>query len=88
MQKMVHCTVSDANPFQKAAVASSDAKDDGLLLTRQLMKCILVWLVSSGFARNWQTKLLETKKVTQLNLFVRKLSEAHLQNPMAREDPK
>ena len=40
-----------ANPLEMAiqsAVACSEAKDDGLLVSWQLMECGLVWVVSSG----------------------------------------
>ena len=42
-----------ANPLEMAiqpAVACSEAKDDGLLVSWQLMVCILVWVVSSNLA--------------------------------------
>ena len=40
-----------ANPLEMAiqsAVACSEAKDDGLLVSWQLMECVLVWVVSSS----------------------------------------
>ena len=42
-----------ANPLEMAiqsAVACSEAKDDGLLVSRQLMERILVWVVSFSLA--------------------------------------
>ena len=42
-----------ANPLEMAiqsAVACSEAKDDGLLVSWQLMECVLVWVVSSSLA--------------------------------------
>ena len=42
-----------ANPFEmviQCAVACSEAKDDGLLVSWQLMVCVLVWVVSSSLA--------------------------------------
>ena len=42
-----------ANPLEMAiqsAVACSEAKDDDLLVSRQLMECVLVWVVSSSLA--------------------------------------
>ena len=42
-----------ANPLERvirSAVACSEAKDDGLLVSRQLMECVLVWFVSSSLA--------------------------------------
>ena len=42
-----------ANPLEMAvqsAVACSEAKDDGLLVSWQLMKCVPVWVVSSSLA--------------------------------------
>ena len=42
-----------ANPLEiaiQSAVACSDAKDDGLLVSWQLMECVLVWVVPSSFA--------------------------------------
>ena len=42
-----------ANPLETAiqsAVACSEAKNDGLLVSLQLMECVLVWVVSSSFA--------------------------------------
>ena len=41
------------NPFEMAiqsAGACSEAKDDGLLVSWQLMECVLVWVVSSSLA--------------------------------------
>ena len=40
-----------ANPLEMAiqsAAASSESKDDGLLVSWQLMECVLVWVVSSS----------------------------------------
>ena len=34
----------------QSAVACSEAKDDGLLVSWQLMECVMVWVVSSSFA--------------------------------------
>ena len=34
----------------QSAVACSEAKDDGLLVSWQLMECVLVWVVSSSLA--------------------------------------
>ena len=34
----------------QSAVACSEAKDDGLLVSWQLVKCVLVWVVSSSLA--------------------------------------
>ena len=42
-----------ANPLEMAiqsAVACSEAKDDGLLVSRQLMERVLVWVVSFSLA--------------------------------------
>ena len=42
-----------ANPLEMAiqcAVACSEAKDDGLLVSCQLMECVLVWVVSFSLA--------------------------------------
>ena len=42
-----------ANPLEMAiqsAVACSEAKDDGLLVSWQLMECVLVWVVSFSLA--------------------------------------
>ena len=42
-----------ANPLEMAiqsAVACSETKYDGLLVSRQLMECILLWVVSSSLA--------------------------------------
>ena len=42
-----------ANPLEmpiQSAVACSEAKDDGLLVSWQLMECVLVWVVSSSLA--------------------------------------
>ena len=42
-----------ANPLEMAiqsAVAWSEAKDGGLLVSWQLMECVLVWVVSSSLA--------------------------------------
>ena len=42
-----------ANPLQMAiqsAGACSEAKDGGLLVSWQLMECVLVWVVSFGLA--------------------------------------
>ena len=42
-----------ANPLEMAiqsAVACSDAKDGGLLVSWQLMVCVLVWVLSSSLA--------------------------------------
>ena len=42
-----------ANPLEMAiqsAVACSEAKDDGLLVSRQLMEHVLVWVVSFSLA--------------------------------------
>ena len=42
-----------ANPLEMAiesAVACSEAKDGGLLVSWQLMECVLVWAVSSSLA--------------------------------------
>ena len=42
-----------ANPLEMAvqsAVACSEAKDDGLSVSWQLMECVLVWVVSSSLA--------------------------------------
>ena len=42
-----------ANPLEMAiqsAVACSEAKDDGLLMSSQLMERVLVWVVSSSLA--------------------------------------
>ena len=42
-----------ANPLEMAiqcAVACSEEKDDGLLVSRQLTECVLVWVVSSSLA--------------------------------------
>ena len=42
-----------ANPLEMAiqsAVACSEAKDDGLLVSCQLMKYVLIWVVSSSLA--------------------------------------
>ena len=42
-----------ANPLEMAiqfAVACSEVKDDGLLVSWQLMECILVWVLSSSLA--------------------------------------
>ena len=42
-----------ANPLEMAiqsAVACSEAKDDGLLMSWQLMECVLVWVASSSLA--------------------------------------
>ena len=42
-----------ANPLEMAiqsAVACSQAKDDGQLVSWQLMECVLVWVVSSSLA--------------------------------------
>ena len=44
---------SYANPFEMAIqseVACSEAKDDGLLVSWQLMECVLFWVVSSSLA--------------------------------------
>ena len=44
---------SFANPLEMAiqsAVACSEAKDDGLLVSRQLMERVLVWVVSFSLA--------------------------------------
>ena len=34
----------------QSAVACSEAKDDGLLVSWQLIECVLVWVVSSSLA--------------------------------------
>ena len=34
----------------QSAVACSEAKDDGPLVSWQLMECVLVWVVSSSLA--------------------------------------
>ena len=34
----------------QSAVACSEAKDGGLLVSWQLMECVLVWVVSSSLA--------------------------------------
>ena len=34
----------------QSAVACSEVKDDGLLVSWQLMECVLVWVVSSSLA--------------------------------------
>ena len=42
-----------ANPLEMAiqsAVACSEVKDDGLLVSSQLMECVLVWVVSFSLA--------------------------------------
>ena len=42
-----------ANPLEvviQSAVACSEAKDGGLLVSWQLMECVLVWVVSSSLA--------------------------------------
>ena len=42
-----------SSPFEMAfqsAMACSEAKDDGLLVSWQLMECVLVWVVSSSLA--------------------------------------
>ena len=42
-----------ANPLEMAiqsALACSEAKDGGLLVSWQLMECVLVWVVSSSLA--------------------------------------
>ena len=42
-----------ANPLEMAiqsAVDCSEAKEDGLLVSWQLMECVLVWVVSSSLA--------------------------------------
>ena len=42
-----------ANPFEMAiqsAVACSEAKDDGLLVSWQLVECVLVWVAFSSLA--------------------------------------
>ena len=42
-----------ANPLEvviQCAVDCSEAKDDGLLVSWQLMECVLVWVVSSSLA--------------------------------------
>ena len=42
-----------ANPLEiaiQSAVACSEAKEDGLLASWQLMDCVLVWVVSSSLA--------------------------------------
>ena len=42
-----------ANPLEMAiqsAVACSEAKDDGLFVSWQLMECVVVWVVSSSLA--------------------------------------
>ena len=42
-----------ASPLEmviQSAVACSEAKDDGLLVSWQLVECVLVWVVSSSLA--------------------------------------
>ena len=42
-----------ANPLEmtvQSAVTCSEAKDDGLLVSWQLMECVLVWVVSASLA--------------------------------------
>ena len=42
-----------ANPFEmviQSAVACSEVKDGGLLVSWQLMECVLIWVVSSRLA--------------------------------------
>ena len=58
-----------ANPLEMAiqsAVARSEAKDGGLLVSRQLMECVLVWVVSSSLAMEDGFLLLRIRVLTSL----------------------
>ena len=50
----------------QSAVACSEAKDDGLLVSWQLMECVLVWVVCSSLAVEDGFLFIMDKSLTSL----------------------